>query len=387
MGTPVILCLNSGSSSLKFSAIRFATGVAESLFNGAVEGLGGSSARFWAEKTGSARFEREGLSPGIEAALDAMLGWLSESKLPSPDAVGHRFVHGGPRHFSPERVTPTLLTSLQELVPFAPLHLPAELRAVELLNQRLPGVPQVVCFDTAFHQNLPEVAQRFALPRALFDQGIRRYGFHGISYEYLVQHLGTALGDRAVLAHLGSGASMAAVRNGICVETTMGFGPTGGFMMGTRSGDLDPSILIHLLRANGASVDGLEQLLNRSSGLLGVSGSSADMKVLLAQATESAEAQLAVEMFCYQAAKAVGALTVTLGGLNTLVFAGGVGEHATPVRSAICERLGHLGVELDGRSNDRHEKIISAEGSRVTVHVVETDEDLIIAQHVHRLLS
>jgi acetate kinase len=248
---------------------------------------------------------------------------LEQLHFPQPAAIGHRLVHGGPEHAAPERVTPQLVTALRRLVAFAPLHLPSEIQGIEAVAAHFPGLPQVACFDTAFHRRLPELAQRFPLPRALWDEGLRRYGFHGLSYEYIVERLGTAARGRTIIAHLGNGASMAAVRDGQPVDTTMGFTPTGGFMMGTRSGDLDPGILLYLMNEKRYDARQLEHLVNHEAGLLAVSGTSSDMKTLLEKRAGDSNAAQAVELFCYHLRKHIGALTAVLGGLDTLVFSGG----------------------------------------------------------------
>jgi acetate kinase len=270
-------------------------------------------------------------------------------------------------------------------VPYAPLHLPAEIRAIEAIAERYPRLPQIACFDTGFHRTLPAVTSHLPLPWALYDQGIRRYGFHGLSYEYVVAALGADLGRRAIIAHLGSGASMVALENGAAVDTTMGLTPAGGFMMGTRTGDLDPGIVFHLLDLGYAHGD-LDRMLNHESGLLGVSGVSADMRALLARRANDARAALAIEMFCHQARKAIGSLAAVLGGLDTLVFTGGIGEHAVPIRREICERLEHLGVSIDHGRNEQSSAVVSTDASRCSVRVIATDEQCTIARHVRRAL-
>jgi acetate kinase len=303
-----------------------------------------------------------------------------------PEAVGHRLVHGGPEHLEPERVDAALLTSLAGAVPFAPLHLPAELRAIEAVKARFGDLPQVVCFDTAFHRTLPERAQRFALPKALFDAGVRRYGFHGLSYEYVVASLGAETLGRAVLAHLGSGASMAAVRDGRSVDTTMGFTPTAGLVMGTRSGDLDPGLVVHLLEHRGYDASALGRLVNREAGLLALSGTTSDMQRLLGARAQDPRAALAIDVFCYQARKWVGALAAALGGIDALVFTGGIGEHAPEIRRDICQGLEHLGVALDDARNASGAEAIRADGARVAAYVVRTDEERMVARHTRRVL-
>jgi acetate kinase len=275
---------------------------------------------------------------------------------------------------------------LQRLEAFAPLHLPTEIVGIEAVATRFPELPQVVCFDTAFHRSMPEIAQRFALPRALWDQGIRRYGFHGISYEYIVATLGPSIPARVIIAHLGNGASMAAVRDGHPLDTTMGLTPTGGFIMGTRSGDLDPGILLHLMQARQYDTLRIAQLVNHEAGLLGVSGSSADMKVLLEARDHDAAVAQAVEMFCYQVRKQIGALTAALGGLDLLVFTGGIGERAAAVRWEVCAPLAYLGLRLDPQRNAVHADSISAADSACAVRVIPTYEELMIARHTCALV-
>ncbi len=279
------------------------------------------------------------------------------------------------------------MESLRKLAPLAPLHLPSELSVIEAVSAHFPALPQVVCFDTAFHHRMPEEARRLPLPRALWDAGIRRYGFHGLSYEYIVWRLGPAARGRTIIAHLGNGASMAAVRNGLPVDTTMGLTPAGGFMMGTRSGDLDPGVLLYLLREKDYDSERLDRLVNDESGLLGVSGLSSDMKTLLERRGREPAAAQAVAMFCCQLRKHIGALAAALGGLDTLVFTGGIGERAAPVRWEACQGLDHLGLRLDAESNAAHADTISRPDSRCVVRVIPTQEDLMIARHVRKALG
>jgi acetate kinase len=301
-------------------------------------------------------------------------------------------VHGGPGHGTPQPVTPDLLDELRGLIPFAPNHLPAELALIDAFGHHYPGVPQVACFDTAFHHDLPTVARTLPIPRVYAARGVRRYGFHGLSYAYLGKELarvaGTAAAEgRVILAHLGNGASMAAVHGRRCIDTTMGFTPTGGLMMGTRSGDLDPGLLAYLVRADGLTADGLEALTARRSGLLGVSGTSSDMRVLLAHEATDPRAAEAVALFCYRARREVGALAAALGGLDTLVFSGGIGERASAVRARICEGLGFLGVRIDGSRNAADAPVISADDAPATIRVIPTDEEVTIADAVCRILK
>src|SRR5262245_28307132 len=273
--TPVILCLNSGSSSLKFALYRVREGEDTALVEGAVERIGLPNGRlsFHSQALGLPREDLRTFHDH-QAAVQAAFDTLERLQLPTPEAVGHRIVHGGADHIAPEAVDARLLEDLSQLIPDAPLHLPAEIQGIEAVVARFPQLPQVACFDTAFHRRMPELAQRFPLPRALWDEGIRRYGFHGLSYEYIIEQVGTAALGRAVIAHLGNGSSMAAVHNGQPLDTTMGYTPTGGFMMGTRSGDLDPGLLVYLLAERGYGAARLERLVNDESGLLGVSGLS-----------------------------------------------------------------------------------------------------------------
>ena len=384
---PVILCMNSGSSSLKFALYQLGEAAETALAAGAVERIGLPGGSLWLRaETTEARIDEASNFPDHQAAVHSAFAALEKLRLPSPDAVGHRVVHGGADHSAPERVDRRLLENLRQLVPYAPLHLPAEIQGIEAVAGRFPDLPQVACFDTAFHRRMPELAQRFPLPRSFWDAGMRRYGFHGLSYEYIVDQVGAATLGSAIIAHLGNGASMAAVQHGQPLDTTMGLTPTGGFMMGTRTGDLDPGLLIHLLTEGGYDAPKLAHLVNHQSGLLGVSGLSPDMRTLLERRDSDGHAAQAVDMFCYQLRKSIGALTAVLGALDTLVFTGGIGEHAAPVRWDICRGLAYLGIWLDPHLNNHHADVISTPESRCTVRVVPTNEDLMIVRHTRRLL-
>jgi acetate kinase len=380
-----VLCLNTGSSSLKFALYRVGEREAR-LADGAVERVGLPQGRLWIRKGGGARTDEEGDFAQHEGAVRAMFSALERLHLPRPAAVGHRLVHGGADHAAPERVDAPLLAALRELIPFAPLHLPSAIQAIEAVAGRLPDLPQVACFDTAFHRNMPEVARRLPLKREFWDEGLRRYGFHGLSYEFIVGALGPAAQGRVVIAHLGNGASLAAVREGKGIDTTMGFTPTGGFMMGTRSGDLDPGVLLYLMNEKGYDAERLERLVDHESGLLGVSGHSPDMKTLRERRAKDPHAAQAVEMFCYQLAKHIAAMTAALGGLDTLVFTGGIGEHAASVRWEVCLRLAHLGIRLDPARNEAGDDPLSTSDSPCTVRVIPTEEDLMIARHTQALI-
>ena len=360
----VALCVNSGSSSLK-TAVFAVDGAAE-------RALG--------------RAEHPVESGDYRAALDEALTSFDEQGLPAPGAAGHRVVHGGTRYAEAMLVGDDVLTELRAVVPFAPLHMPAAIAGIEAIGSRWE-IPQVACFDTAFHHDMPELAQRLPLPDALWDAGVRRYGFHGLSYEYVVGALGAAQLGRAVIAHLGNGASMVAVDDGRSVDTTMGFTPAGGLIMSSRAGDLDPGVPVYLLREQGYDADRLVQLVDREAGLTALSGGTSDMRSLLEQQERDARAALAVDAFCYQARKHVGALAAVLGGLDTLVFTGGIGEQAAPVRAGICRGLEHMGVQLDLAANDAHAPVISAPGSECVVRVVRTDEDLVIARQTREVVT
>src|SRR5579864_4641467 len=375
-----ILCLNGGSSSLKFAVYRLSGAAEDRIFSGAVEAIGEASGKAWLRSEDKSLQEESGKFPDHTAAVKKMFAALRAQGVEKLAAAGHRIVHGGPKFMAPQQIDEELKAGLKESIPFAPLHLPSQVTMIEAVAAHFPELPQVACFDTAFHSRMPEVARRFALPDKLWEQGIKRYGFHGLSYEYVVGKLGAELGQRAVIAHLGNGASMAALRDGVSIDTSMGLTPTGGFMMGTRSGDLDPGVLLHLLQA-GYSAEKLETLLNHEAGLLGVSGESSEMRVLLEKRDSDPAAALAVQMFCYQVRKFIGAFAAALGGLDTLVFTGGIGEHAATVRAEVCAGLKYLGIELDDAANNRNTEVISAAGSRCVVRMVETDEDLMIARH------
>jgi acetate kinase len=354
-------------------------------------GLAGSSVRVQGAG-GSTIEDLDRALPDHGAAIRETLAALQRAdQALAPAAVGHRVVHGGPHYSAPARVDASLLDTLQQIIPLAPDHLPQAITAIRATQDAFPSVPQVACFDTAFHRHMPRVAQLYALPRNLVEGGIERYGFHGLSYEYVLRELrreapGEASG-RVIIAHLGNGASMVAVRDGASQDTTMGFTPTGGLVMSNRTGDLDPGVLLYLLEERGQSPADLRVLVNARSGLLGVSGTSPDMRDLLAREESDARAAEAIELFCYTARKYVGALAAVLGGLDTLIFTAGIGEHAAPVRLRICDQLGFLGVRLDAASNERSDAIISADGSAVTVRVMPTDEDLMIARHTRDLLG
>jgi len=306
--------------------------------------------------------------------------------------VGHRVVHGGPKYSEPQRITPVLVEELRQLSPFDPEHLPEEIRLTEACHRRFPDLPQVACFDTAFHRDLPRVAQLLAIPRRYEAQGVRRYGFHGLSYAFLMEELTRVAGwetarGRVILAHLGNGASLAAVHNGKPVDTSMGFTPAAGVPMSTRSGDLDPGLVWYLARTERIDARRFNEMVNAESGLLGVSETSSDMRDLLEhEAVDIREAE-AIALFCYQVKKWIGAFAAALGGLETLVFAGGIGENVPIVRERICEGLGFVGIDLQPKRNTDSADVISTQTSRVTVRVIRTDEESMIAETVSRVLG
>jgi acetate kinase len=382
-----ILSLNAGSSSLKFAVFHMASGSERALASGEASGVGQGGGRI-ALKTENRGVvvDRPGEFPSHAQAMKAMLVLLGENGLDRFDGAGHRMVHGGRDLFEPQKVDKSLVERLREVVAFAPLHLPSQIAIIESLAQHSPRLAQVTCFDTAFHRSIPEAARRFALPRFLFDEGILRYGFHGLSYEFVVNALGTKLGRRAVIAHLGSGASMVALKDGKPIDTSMGLTPSGGFMMGTRSGDLDPGILLYLLE-RGWTGERITDTIEHHSGLAGVSGVSSDMRILLERRRSDARAAEAVDMFCYQAQKFVGAFAAALGGLDSLVFTGGIGEHAAEVRKEICAGLNFLGINLEEALNSAHARVISTADSDCTVRVIATNEELMVARHTYRVLA
>jgi len=383
----IILCINVGSSSCKFALYSISNGAESVVAEGAADRIGSSGGTIRirdASGRSIAESDRDLARPQV--AVDAMLEEFERLKLPRLDAVGHRIVHGGAHYAAPEIVTPALIADLKGLIPFAPLHMPGGIEGIQAVAARHPKLPQVACFDTAFHRGMPERAERLPLPRELWDAGVRRYGFHGISYEHIMQALGADVPARLIIAHLGNGASMAAVENGRPLDTTMGFTPAGGFMMGTRPGDLDPGVILYLLERKGYDAAQLSRLVNLKSGLLGVSGLSSDVKTLLDARAANADAADAIEMFCYQIRKAVGALAAALGGLDMLVFTGGIGEHAAALRAEVCQGLSHLGLAIDPRRNDSNQDTISAADSRCRVRVIPTNENLMVARHTVRLV-
>ena len=363
------------------------------MLSGAIERIGLRGGHFQIrDVSGKNMIDQQSDLSDHDAALKMLIEWL-QRQFPGQvlDAVGHRVVHGGPKYSQPHFITSELLAVLKELIRLAPAHLPHELKAIRAVERYYPELKQVACFDTAFHRQMPEIAQRFPLPRSLWHEGVLRYGFHGLSYEYIMVKLrevaGTEAADgRIIIAHLGNGASMTAVKSGKGLDTTMGLTPAGGLMMGTRSGDLDPGVLLYLLEEKERSPSTVDYLVNQRSGLIGVSGSSSDMRDLLDREAGDPHASQAVEMYCYQAKKFIGALAAVLGGLDTLVFTAGVGANSPIIRERICHGLEFLGIKLDSSRNQSNAEVISCEGSSITVRVIKTDEELMIARHTRNLL-
>ena len=388
---PHILTINGGSSSIKFALYQIEEPLKRRLY-GKVDriGLSGTNLTFHVPD-GKPPASRSLAVSDHKSAVNFLIDWLEKQDgFASVEAVGHRVVHGM-QHTAPELVTQELLDELHRIRPSDPEHLPREIELIEAFRQRHPKLPQVACFDTAFHRTMPRVAKLLPIPRRFDAKGIQRYGFHGLSYAYLMEelaHLGdpAATTGRVILAHLGNGASMAAVRDGKSIDTSMGFTPTAGLVMSTRSGDLDPGLAPYLARTEQITKEQFYEMVNHESGLLGVSEISSDMRDLLAREADDVRAAEAVALFCYQAKKWIGSFAAALGGLDTLVFAGGIGENAPLIRARICEGLEFLGIEIEEKQNAANEGVISAAASRVAVRVICTDEEQMIARSVCRIL-
>jgi acetate kinase len=387
-----ILVINAGSSSIKFSV--FETAADRSLsagVHGQVEGIGTTAHLEVADATGQKLADRPVAPSDHPGAIAAIHEWFSRhiGGETSFVAAGHRIVHGGDRFSAPVLIDDAVIAALEELVPLAPLHQPHHIAAIRALRAVAPRLPQIACFDTAFHAAQPPLARAFALPRALTEKGIRRYGFHGISYEYIMSVLPQIAPDRAdgkiVIAHLGNGASLCAVEHGRSVATTMSFTPLDGLMMGTRTGALDPGVILYLLQQEHTDADAIEHLLYHQSGLLGVSGISSDMRKLLASAQP--HAREAIDLFVYRIGRELGSLMAALGGLDALVFTAGIGENAPEIRARVCRDAAWTGLTLDSQANERGGPLISLPGSRVGAFVIPTDENRVIARQTRRLLD
>lgn len=388
-----ILTVNGGSSSIKFALFESSDSLRR-ILDGRIERIGQPEAIFVVKGLSQAdSFSRLVKAPNHIEAVGLLMDWIEE-RIQSGElvAVGHRVVHGGPQYFEPQRITPKMVEELHQLQPFDPEHLPEEILLTEAFHRRFPNLPQVACFDTAFHHGLPRVAQLLSIPRHYEAQGVRRYGFHGLSYAFLMEELENLAGrneaqGRVILAHLGNGASLAAVREGKPVDTSMSFTPAAGLPMSTRAGDLDPGLIWYLARTENITPKKFNEIVNFQSGLLGISETTSDMQDLLEREAEDIRAAEAVALFCYQAKKWIGAFAAALGGLDTLVFAGGIGEHAPAVRARTCNGLGFFGVELDEKQNLASAAVISRATSRVTVRVIHTDEEIMIAKSVCQVLG
>jgi acetate kinase len=386
-----ILTINGGSSSIKFALFEAGESLKRVLAGG-IDRIGLPEGTWHAKGLNPAdNFSRPITAPDHTAAVGVLMDWI-EGRRDTLAAVGHRVVHGGPKYSEPQRLTAEMVEALHRLDPFDPEHLPEEILLTKAFHHRFPDLPQVACFDTAFHHDMPRVAQMLAIPRGYAAKGVRRYGFHGLSYAFLMGELdrlggADAAKGRVILAHLGNGASLAAVRNGKSVDTSMGLTPAAGVPMSSRSGDIDPGLLWYLARTENMSAKQFNEMVNFQSGLLGVSETSSDMHDLLANEAQDPRAADAVALFCYQVRKCIGAFAAALGGLDTLVFAGGIGENAATVRARICDGLGFLGVELDQQRNAMHVPWISSGTGRVKVRVIRTDEELMIARSVVKVLN
>ena len=390
---PRILTINGGSSSIKFALFEAGNSLGR-ILEGAIERIGLPEAALKVKgKSGADNFARPVTAPDHTVAVGALMDWIEERiGVGILTAVGHRVVHGGPKYSEPQRITAEMVEELHRLSPFDPDHLPEEILLTGAFHRRFPHLPQVACFDTAFHHDLPAVARLLPIPRRFEALGVRRYGFHGLSYAFLMGELARLAGPKAaqgrvILAHLGNGASLSAVHQGKSIDTSMSFTPTAGVPMSTRSGNLDPGLIWYLARTEKMSAKEFNKMVNFESGLLGMSETSSDMHDLLDCETQDVRANDAVALFCYQVKKWIGAFAAALGGLDALVFAGGIGEKAPVVRARICDGLGFLGIELEEKLNAVNAGVISTDGSRVTVRVIHTDEEWMIAQTVCRVLG
>jgi len=388
-----ILTVNSGSSSIKFALFNADESLAR-ILEGTIEGIGFSQACFTIKNLREENgFSRSLLIPDHSCAVDLLISWTQEQVDSSAlVAIGHRLVHGGQQYVKSQPITSAMLKNLHDLCPFAPKHLPQEIALIEAFGRLFPHLAQVACFDTAFHHDMPRVARQLPIPGRYESEGVQRYGFHGLSYRYLMKELERYVGKKAamgrvILAHLGAGASMAAVLEGRSQDTSMGLTPAAGLMMGTRSGDIDPGLVVFLAQSEQMSASQFDHMINHESGLLGVSETSADMQDLLACETEDVRAREAVALFCYQAKKMIGSYTAVLGGLDILIFSGGIGENSSLVRTRICEGLEFLGIKLDESQNGVNAKKISSKSSHVMVGVIKTDEEQMIAASVYRALD
>jgi acetate kinase len=382
-----VLALNSGSSSLKFGLYRVGSARIDRLVSGEAESIGNEGGKFHAEDAGgNVLLSETGSITGPQEAV-VRIGRLLSNTAMQPAAIGHRIVHGGPKLRQHCLIDDTVLTQLEAATAFAPLHIPSALSVIRFAQEHFPGLPQAACFDTTFHAGLPDVARVLPIARELQFEGIQRYGFHGLSCESIVRQLANDLPRRLVIAHLGNGASVTAINGGKSIDTSMGLTPTGGVIMGTRSGDLDPGVLVYLMREKKFDAAMLEELIDRRSGLLGISGVGSDMRQLREAATSNANARLAIAMFCYSVRKQLAAMIAALDGADLVVFTGGIGENDVEARAAICSGLSWLGVTLDQARNRSTSNPINDSGSRCAVQVLVSREDEQIARHTRKLFA
>jgi acetate kinase len=383
-----VLALNSGSSSLKFGVYRVTPARIEQLLSGEAETTGHGEGSFHAIDAQKNPVDC-GSSPAktMPEVMQRISDLITASPLPRLDAIGHRIVHGGPQLRQPCLISQAVIRELKSVSAFAPLHTPASLEVIALATQHFPGLPQVACFDTGFHAQMPDVAHTLPVPKSLRDQGIRRYGFHGLSCESIVQQLGDHVPARLIIVHLGNGASVTAVEKGVSIDTSMGLTPTGGVVMSTRSGDLDPGVLVYLMREKKLDAAAIENLVDHQSGLLGISGLDSDMRRLHAAAATHADARLAVTMFCYSVRKQIVSMMAVLGGADTIVFTGGIGENDAAVRATICANLGWAGITLDDARNETHSNPVSDASAACEVRVLPSREDEQIARHTVAMRS
>jgi len=386
-----IISINGGSSSIKFALYKIEEQLIE-VFHGEIENMGTQNAKISSTSSGTQQKKTVNIQSGDrDEAIRHFIDWLEKQEgFDLVIAIGHRIVHGM-KHIEPEIISPELIKELKEISAFDPEHLPEEIKLIEIFSKCYPSLKQIACFDTSFHTSMPTVAKLVAIPRRYYDKGIQRYGFHGLSYTYLLEELKRVCGNetakgKIILAHLGNGASLAAVKDGISIDTSMGFTPTSGIPMGTRTGDLDPGVAWYLMEHEQLAPTQFNALINHESGLLGISETSSDMRTLLEIEGTDERAREAIEMFCYQAKKCIGAYTAVLGGLDVLVFSGGIGEHSSEVRRRICVNLGFLGIDMDEYKNRRNEFTVSTDTSNVKILVIRTNEEFIMAKMVRNVL-
>lgn len=385
-----ILVINGGSSSLKFSLYH--THSSEVELSGELSHIGSKQGSMEISGRGKIIFKDNSAYKNLIDGANALIGWLKDNLNDlSITGIGHRLVQGGPKHRKPELITDEVLQALHEFVYLAPNHLPNEIKTIKTFKSAFPDIPQVACFDTYFHRDLPSFTKYYPLPEEYKDKGLMRYGFHGLSYEYIMQKLveeqPSASGKKIIIAHLGNGASMAAVLNGISVDTTMGLSPAGGLVMGTRSGDLDPGVILFLLKKEKLSTSQLDELLNKQSGLKAIAGISDVQELLKAEEAHDTKAKEALTVFCYAAKKSIGALAAAMGGLDILIFTGGIGEHSSVIRERICSDLSFMGIRINKVANRKMQEVISSKLSGVTVKMMKTDEEQMIFKHTQNIIN